>query len=212
MKRSFKTSLCTFLLFILCQNSFSQSQRVVDSLYQVRKNELLEAVIYDYNLIKMDLAGLAVGSFNFSYERRHNLNFSFLGDLSFNPTRNRKGWGASAGIRYYYNLEKHILDNWHKYKQKTSCLEGDYFQTDLAFFNRKGEVYQISQQNGVYVAPVFKVGRQKADKKNRFFYDAWIGYQIPLPDPRPIDARGLITFGMLRFGFSMGFSAAVFRR
>lgn len=196
---------CLFLLlvFLLSTLAKAQHQTVEDSLYEVRKQELTDAVNYDYDVIKIDAFGLLYGNVNFIYEHRQNLNFSYIGDFYFNYRPPLKGLGLSGGLRYYFDLEKRILDNWHKKKIKTSCLAGDYFQLDAGIYNHYGSNYHENHTNGIYVAPTLKLGMQRASKSNRIFWEAWVGYQVPWPDNRPYDDR-IIKFGLFKFGFALG--------
>lgn len=174
-----------------------------DSLAAERERKLLEAVEYDYNVIKLDLVKTFVGGINIIYERRTNLNFSLMGEVDWNPTRYRKHLIVGAGLRYYYNLEYRILNRWEKKGLKTSCLSADYFQIDLRAGRKTGDFYEEWYiPTGGFLAPTIKIGFQRRVWK-RCFFDLWGGYQVPIPDRRAKDDR-IIPFGVLVGGFIFG--------
>jgi len=185
----------------LFMSAFAAAQDA-DSAAAERERKLLEAVQYDYNVIKADLIRAFVGGIGIVYERRTNLNVSFLGELDWNPTAYRKRFILGAGVRYYYNLEYRILKRWEKGK-KTSCLSADYFELDLRCGRKTGEYYEeLYIPTGGFFAPVVKIGFQRRLGK-RCFFDLWGGYQIPLPDRRPKDDR-IMPFGTFTGGFMFG--------
>ena len=197
-----KALLFCFTCFVLFPSEIKAQE--TDSLAAERERELLEAVEYDYNIIKLDLFKTFVGGIDIIYERRANLNISLLGEMDWNLTSVRKHFIMGAGIRYYYNLEYRILHRWEKKNKKTSCLSADYFQFDLRAGNRTGEYYDDESliPRGSFFAPTIKIGFQRKVWKH-CFYDLWFGYGIPIPDRRPKDSR-IIYVGQIQGGFIFG--------
>ncbi len=189
-------------VFILLLFVLPASSQESDSAYAEREARLLEAVKYRYNIFKFDVCKTFVGGVDLIYERRANLNISYIGDLYWNFGESYKGFYATAGLRYYYNLEKRILERYEKKGEQTSCMSGNYFQADLCFFNKAGEIHKDDGVDGPGIAPGIRIGVQR--KLGRIFYwDYWFGYQLPFPDRRPVDDRILNT-GTLRIGFAFG--------
>lgn len=192
---------CLLVFFCLCSQAAVAQQN--DSLEMERERLLLEGVEYDYNVFKFNLANFFVGGINPVYERRANLNISYLADLDWNFGDRRRHQELAVGIRYYYNLERRILLRLAENGEKTSCLSANYFQFDLFAGHYIGTNYWEEQLNGWSFGPMLKVGMQRKFWK-RCFWDGWVGYVIPVPDRRPKDDR-IIQFGSFRFGLLFGF-------
>ena len=177
-------------------------QNNADSTYAERERKLLDAVVYDYHLVKLGVFNFFAQDLDIIYENRLNLNFSAIIELDWNYGPYRSRYGIFPGLRYYYNLEERILRRYDKKGVKTSCLSGNYFEVDLGYQDLHGPDFEDLGMNGRYFAPTIKIGMQRRIRKHLFF-DTWFGYQLPLPDPRPVDDR-IISIGDLRFGFVFG--------
>ena len=196
-----KHTLPVFLIYIAGITGVS-AQYNADSAYVERERKLLDAVVYDYHLVKWGMFNMFAQDLDLVYERRVNLNFSYVFELDWNYGPYRGRYGFYPGLRYYYNLEERILRRYEKKGIKTSCMSGNYFEADLGFENRHGSDYSEYGLKGSFFAPTFKIGMQRRIKRHLFF-DTWFGYQLPLPDPRPVDDR-IIQVGNIRFGFLFG--------
>jgi hypothetical protein len=168
-----------FLFFLLSGKIFSQNY---DSLFAERERIILAGVEYRHSMIRWDLSKLMQHKLDVSYERKMNLNLSWVARLTWDYKPISGGLFPNAGIRYYYNLEERIMKRWTKRGEKTSSFSADYFQADLTAGYNWGYSDQTilevqTYPKGIAIGPALKIGTQRNITKH-LFYDFYLGGQI----------------------------------
>ncbi|MBC7864491.1 MAG: hypothetical protein IAF38_16065 [Bacteroidia bacterium] len=165
-----------FLVFLSSGKFFAQNY---DSLFSAREKIILEGVDYRNAMIRWNFTNLGDTKLDVSYERKMNLNLSWVGGVVWDFSKEKGGIYPNAAIRYYYNLEERIINRWTKKNKKTSAFSADYFEGDL----RAGYNYGYKEQpdnsypHGIVIGPALKIGTQRNIGKH-FYYDAFLGYRI----------------------------------
>lgn len=136
--------------------------------YSDRDVKLLKGVEYRYGMLKLNVANLMLKSLDVAYERRINMNFSAVIRSNLSYGWDRKGYGLSAGARYYLNLERRILKRLEQGKT-TPCFNATYAQVDFMLVKRTGPVFIDNNTNGLSAGPALVFGMQRRFWKYCYF-------------------------------------------
>lgn len=136
--------------------------------YSDRDVKLLKGVEYRYGMFKLNVANLMFKSLDVAYERRINMNFSAVIRSNLSYGWDRKGYGLSAGARYYLNLERRILKRYDEGKT-TPCFNATYAQVDFMLVNRTGPDFVDNKTNGFSAGPSLVFGMQRRFWKYCYF-------------------------------------------